>query len=151
MMPPEGARRSGKFLAVCSDPDYCWTPIGGDKKLVPYMIACDLSASIACSPDTFFVGDQVFLHTASLAPRVEGNEPGVGDGDATSGVDARGNGGLLSGIHNGVVWGEENAQTVFVNGIEVVRDGRHTGAKPGRIVRAPAWRDTGLLVPDPSH
>ncbi|HEY2025364.1 MAG TPA: D-aminoacylase [Gemmatimonadaceae bacterium] len=30
---------------------------------------------------------------------------------------------------------------VFVNGVEVVRDGRHTGAKPGRIVRGPGWRD----------
>ena len=29
---------------------------------------------------------------------------------------------------------------VFVNGIEVVRDGKHTGAKPGRIVRGPGWR-----------
>lgn len=29
--------------------------------------------------------------------------------------------------------------TVFVNGVEVVRDGRHTGAKPGRIVRGPGW------------
>lgn len=31
-------------------------------------------------------------------------------------------------------------RTVFVNGVEVVRDGRHTGATPGRIVRGPAWR-----------
>ncbi|MGI8766095.1 MAG: N-acyl-D-amino-acid deacylase family protein [Gemmatimonadaceae bacterium] len=29
---------------------------------------------------------------------------------------------------------------VFVNGAEVIRDGRHTGAKPGRIVRGPGWR-----------
>jgi len=28
---------------------------------------------------------------------------------------------------------------VFVNGIAVVRDGKHTGAKPGRIVRGPGW------------
>jgi N-acyl-D-amino-acid deacylase len=28
---------------------------------------------------------------------------------------------------------------VFVNGVEVVRDGRHTGARPGRIVRGPGW------------
>ena len=31
-------------------------------------------------------------------------------------------------------------QQVFVNGVHVVRDGRHTGAKPGRIVRGSAWR-----------
>ena len=28
---------------------------------------------------------------------------------------------------------------VFVNGVQVVRNGRHTGAKPGRIVRGPGW------------
>ena len=32
-------------------------------------------------------------------------------------------------------------RSVFVNGTEVVRDGRHTGAKPGRIVRGAGWRD----------
>jgi N-acyl-D-amino-acid deacylase len=29
---------------------------------------------------------------------------------------------------------------VFVNGVAVVRDGAHTGAKPGRAVRGPGWR-----------
>ena len=28
---------------------------------------------------------------------------------------------------------------VLVNGVPVVRDGRHTGAKPGRVVRGPGW------------
>ncbi len=28
---------------------------------------------------------------------------------------------------------------VFVNGVQVVRDGAHTGAKPGRVVRGPGW------------
>ena len=29
---------------------------------------------------------------------------------------------------------------VFVNGVAVIRDGEHTGAKPGRFVRGPGWR-----------
>jgi hypothetical protein len=121
--PPEGARKSGRFVAICTDPDYAWTPVGGKKKLVPYMIACDLSESQSCSPNTFFTSEPVFLYKRSFAPRVKGNEPGVGDGSSSSGVDERGNGGLLSKINNGIVWVEENARNVFVNGIEVVRDG----------------------------
>ena len=29
---------------------------------------------------------------------------------------------------------------VFVNGVQVVKDGDHTGAKPGRFVRGPGWK-----------
>jgi N-acyl-D-amino-acid deacylase len=29
---------------------------------------------------------------------------------------------------------------VFVNGTQVLKDGAHTGAKPGRVVRGPGWR-----------
>jgi N-acyl-D-amino-acid deacylase len=29
---------------------------------------------------------------------------------------------------------------VFVNGVQVLRDGEHTGAKPGRVVRGPGYR-----------
>ena len=28
---------------------------------------------------------------------------------------------------------------VFVNGVQVLKDGAHTGAKPGRVVRGPGW------------
>ena len=28
---------------------------------------------------------------------------------------------------------------VFVNGVQVLKDGKHTGAKPGRFVRGPGW------------
>lgn len=28
---------------------------------------------------------------------------------------------------------------VFINGVEVVKDGRHTGATPGRVIRGPGW------------
>jgi N-acyl-D-amino-acid deacylase len=30
---------------------------------------------------------------------------------------------------------------VWVNGVQVLRDGEHTGAKPGRVVRGPGWKD----------
>ena len=29
---------------------------------------------------------------------------------------------------------------VFVNGVQVLQNGEHTGAKPGRVVRGPGWR-----------
>lgn len=29
---------------------------------------------------------------------------------------------------------------VFINGVQVLRDGEHTGAEPGRVVRGPGWR-----------
>lgn len=31
---------------------------------------------------------------------------------------------------------------VFVNGVQVLKDGEHTGARPGRFVRGPGWRKT---------
>ncbi len=30
---------------------------------------------------------------------------------------------------------------VFVNGVQVIKDGEHTGATPGRIVRGPGWKE----------
>lgn len=111
MSTPEGARKSGKFLAVCSDPDYSLTQIGDKKVLVPYMVACDLSQSIECSPDVFFGGDPVFLHKTSNAPKVLGNEPALPDG------------GKNSNMRNGIVWVDEHEETVLVNDIPVVRHG----------------------------
>ncbi len=29
---------------------------------------------------------------------------------------------------------------VFVNGVQVLKEGQHTGAKPGRVVRGPGWK-----------
>ncbi len=38
---------------------------------------------------------------------------------------------------------------VFVNGVAVLRNGEHTGAKPGRAVRGPGWAGSagGELAP----
>jgi N-acyl-D-amino-acid deacylase len=30
-------------------------------------------------------------------------------------------------------------QHVFVNGVAVLKAGKHTGAKPGRVIRGPGW------------
>jgi N-acyl-D-amino-acid deacylase len=32
---------------------------------------------------------------------------------------------------------------VLVNGTQVLKDGAHTGAKPGRVVRGPGWTGWG--------
>jgi N-acyl-D-amino-acid deacylase len=37
---------------------------------------------------------------------------------------------------------------VFVNGAQVLEDGRHTGATPGRVVRGPGWRGWRELTAD---
>ena len=34
----------------------------------------------------------------------------------------------------------EGVHHVFINGVQVLRDGQHTGAKPGRVVRGPGWK-----------
>jgi N-acyl-D-amino-acid deacylase len=34
----------------------------------------------------------------------------------------------------------QGVQDVFVNGVAVVRNGVHTGARPGRVVRGPGYR-----------
>jgi N-acyl-D-amino-acid deacylase len=28
---------------------------------------------------------------------------------------------------------------VFINGVQVLKDGEHTNARPGRVVRGPGW------------
>jgi N-acyl-D-amino-acid deacylase len=34
----------------------------------------------------------------------------------------------------------EGFNHVFVNGVQVLNDGNHTGATPGRVVRGPGWK-----------
>lgn len=111
MSTPEGARKSGLFVAVCLYPDYCWTPTGDGKEIVPYMIGCDLSESIGCSPNVYFADGPAFLYKASCAPSVKGNEPACEDG------------GKQSSVKNGLMWVEEHESSVLVNGIPTVRHG----------------------------
>jgi N-acyl-D-amino-acid deacylase len=34
----------------------------------------------------------------------------------------------------------EGMRYVFVNGVQVLRDGEPTDARPGRVIRGPGWR-----------
>jgi N-acyl-D-amino-acid deacylase len=36
---------------------------------------------------------------------------------------------------------------VFVNGVQVLKDGEHTGAKPGQAVRGPGWKKVTHEMP----
>ncbi len=40
---------------------------------------------------------------------------------------------------------------VFVNGVQVLKDGIHTGAKPGRVVRGPGWSGWPNNMPPPQQ
>lgn len=40
-------------------------------------------------------------------------------------------------------------QHVFVNGVQVLKDGEHTGAKPGMVVRGPGYRGGRMKIPEP--
>lgn len=39
-------------------------------------------------------------------------------------------------------------QHVFVNGVQVLKDAEHTGAKPGRVVRGPGYRGGRMKIPE---
>ncbi|MGB5352109.1 MAG: D-aminoacylase [Woeseia sp.] len=43
----------------------------------------------------------------------------------------------------------EGVEQVFVNGVQVLKDGEHTGAKPGRVVRGPGWSGWPNNAPPP--
>jgi N-acyl-D-amino-acid deacylase len=34
---------------------------------------------------------------------------------------------------------------VFVNGVQVLKDDEHTGAKPGRFVKGPGWNEELII------
>ena len=40
---------------------------------------------------------------------------------------------------------------VFVNGVQVLKDGAHTGAKPGQVVRGPGWKGPHIIPLPRAH
>jgi hypothetical protein len=107
---PVGARKDAIFYAVTLEPDVCLTPRGGAMVPVPYSLYASFSGSMKCTETVRFNKKPAFVFDHSLAPVVEGDEPGTG-------------GGVKSGVNKGKVWAHGCSQTVRAEGRRVVRDG----------------------------
>lgn len=107
---PIGARKDSKFYAVTLSPDVCLTPMGPGMVPVPYMLYASLEGSSECIESVRFNGKPVYVYDHSLAPAVQGNEPGTG-------------GGVKSGVNMGKVWAEEASANVRAEGRRIVRHG----------------------------
>ncbi len=107
---PIGARKDSKFYAVTLSPDVCLTPLGPLMLPVPYMLYANLEGSSMCIDSVHFNSKPVFVFDHSLAPRVEGNEPGTG-------------GGVKSGVNMAQVWANEASSNVRAEGHRIVRHG----------------------------
>ncbi len=106
----EGARKSGKFIAVCTTSDVCKTPVGNTVVPIPYPITANLNDSASTSPNVNFCGDPVFILNKSKVTRVTGDEPGMA-------------GGVKSGTNRSLVEPIEGSTNFYVNKRPVVRHG----------------------------
>jgi uncharacterized Zn-binding protein involved in type VI secretion len=74
------------------------------------MLYANLNGSSNCIERVHFNGNPVYVYDHSLAPAVQGNEPGTG-------------GGVESGVNLGKVWAEEASANVRAEGRRIVRHG----------------------------
>jgi hypothetical protein len=105
-----GARKDATFYAITMEPDVCLTPMGGGMVPVPYMLYASLEGSLKCIENVHFNGKPSYVYDHSLAPQVQGDEPGTG-------------GGVKSGVNKGKVWAFEAATNVRATGRRIVREG----------------------------
>lgn len=135
MADQEGARKSGKFIAVSLTPDVCKTPVGSTVVTVPYPIQADLSDSFSTSPNVRFGGEPVFLHDKTKISKVTGDEAGTA-------------GGVKSGTHKGIVESIQGSSTVRVNGKPVVRHGDPCKMNDGNTVGRFIYQGPGGGAPN---
>lgn len=107
---PIGARKDSSFYAVTMEPDVCLTPMGAGMVPVPYMLYASFDGSGKCIESVRFNRKASFVFDHSLAPTVEGDEPGTG-------------GGVKSGVNKGKVWAHESSTNVRAEGRKIVRAG----------------------------
>lgn len=124
-----GARRNGKFRAVCTAPSFNKTPIGPSTPPVPYPVCQDLSNSVGTIPTVNFNGDPVYVLDQSTQPMCIG--------DAAGSV-----GGVKSGTVGGEVKPSKGSTTVKATKKPVVRENDpctlNGGNCPGLYLTQPA-------------
>ena len=77
---PVGARKDGEFYAISTCPDVCLTPLGAGMVPVPYQIFASLEPSEKVIGSVRFNSKPSYGWDHSLAPNVQGDEPGTGVG-----------------------------------------------------------------------
>src|ERR1700712_2023997 len=111
-MPPGnklGARKNGKFRAVCTAPSFNKTPIGPSTPPVPYPVSQDLSNSVGTVFTVNFNGDPAYVLDQSSQPMCTGDAAGSA-------------GGVKSGKVSGEVKPTKGCSTVKAASKPVVRE-----------------------------
>ena len=124
-----GARKNGKFKAVCTAPSFNKTPVGSSTPPLPYPTVQDLSNSVGVTPTVKFNTDPAYVLDRSTQPSCKGDNPGTA-------------GGVKSGTVNGEVKPVKGSTTVRAEKKHVIRVGdpntMNGGNNPGRYISQPA-------------
>ena len=125
----QGARQNSRFLAFCTAPDFCKTPVGSSTPPIPYQVMADLGQSDKTVPNVRFSGNPCKVLDQSTVPRCIGDEPGVA-------------GGVISGTVAGEAKPTGASTNVRAGGRWVVREfdpcTLNSGNCPGIYVTVPA-------------
>jgi len=104
-----GARKNSRFLAICTAPDFCKTPVGSSTPPLPYQVMADLGQSDKTVANVRFTGNPCYVLDQSIVPCCTGDEPGTAKG-------------IRSGTVAGKVEPTRGSKTVRATGKQVVRD-----------------------------
>lgn len=121
----KGACKESQFLAVCTTPDVCKTPVGNTVVPIPYPITANLNDSMSASSNVNFGGAQAYKHDKSKVSKVTGDEPGTA-------------GGVKSGTNRSIVETVEGSGSFKVNNKPAVRHGdsckMNNGNTMGKVI-----------------
>jgi hypothetical protein len=102
------SRKEDGFLAVCSLPDVCKTPMGSSVPPVGYQVTAEMNIAEAPSGDVRTNEHNVHKDDKTYMPVTKGDEPGVAKGVVSDTVGEQ-------------AWNVDKSANVKVNGEEIVR------------------------------